>query len=846
MTKRNHIPEDRQRPLPGADRSKLERLRSDLMLSEAAVSDAERRYTALFEGSRDAIVVTDRDGLVVEANAAACALWGYTKEEMIGLDSRALHSDPVFVEELLDRITKSDFMDDLETGGRRSDGAAMVLLVSASARRSENGRVLGFQAVIHDITGRRATEEALRKSEEMYRSLFQESQDVVYITSCDGQLIDISPSASALFGRPRDELLSMDVHGLYAYPEDRRRFQDEIETSGAVRSFPVRLRRSDGSVRYCLLTSTVRRGTDGLTIGYHGIMRDITDQRKADRARERERAAFRLIAEASVRADDVPDLCSRVLDGLMGTYKFDFGVVRQHNDSERTLTTISAVGVPEGDTSRVMDEQVDDVVATGALVARTGVPIFAPDIDSDQLSDAQRSHLRKLGARSLIANPLVGTKGELLGIMQLASREPMDLASEDNAVFQTIAEMFAAVIGRARALREREEMHAQLLQAQKLEAIGTLASGVAHDFNNILTAIQGFADLALLSVDHDGQLADDLEKIRGSAERGAKLVRQLLMFSRHQAVEFASVDLNTVVQGLTRMLAPLIGEDVSMNVVLERNVWPTTADEAGLQQVLMNLAINSRDAMPDGGVLTIRTENVCVPEVSDGSVRGDADGRADAGRFVRLSVTDNGIGMNENTVARVFEPFFSTKGPAKGTGLGLAVVYGIVQQHRGWIDVKSRPGQGTTFSVYVPAAPGSEATEASESERRSLSRASGERILVVEDERTVRDLAVRILRQHGYEVFEASTVGDALDLVEREGGCLDLVFSDVVLPDSSGIQLAETLARTCPELPVLLSSGHADERSQYEAIRDGDIPFLPKPYSLPQLLAAVENIVRSD
>ncbi len=841
MTKRDPTPRPHAASNDRAAQQELERLRGELALSEAACSDAEARYTALFDGSRDAIVVADHAGIVIEANAAAAKFWGYSREEMLGLDCRCLHPDATFIDNLIGELSNGDFVDDLEIPTLRKDGTTLTALVSASVRRSECGRVIGLQALIHDITGRRATEEALRKSEEMYRSLFEESQDVVYITSRDGKLIDISPSAAELFGHPRVDLLKMDVHDLYAYPEDRRRFQEAVEASGAVRSFPVRLRRNDGSVRFCLLTSTVRRTPNGEAVGYHGIMRDITDQRRSDRARERERAAFRLIAEAAVRTDNIPDLCSRVLEGLLGTYHFDIGIVRKYDGDTGKLITVALVGDDEATTGGPSEESIDDPVATAALVARTGVPIFAPSVDGKQLSDAHRAHLKQLGAEAMVSHPMVGPKGELLGVMQLAARSRMDLGSEDEAVFQTIAEMFAAVVGRATALREKEEMRAQLLQAQKLEAIGTLASGVAHDFNNILTAIQGFADLALMSVDREAQIAEDLDKIRGSAERGSKLVRQLLMFSRRQPVEFGSVDLNSIVQGLTRMLSPLIGEDVSMNVVLERDVWETTADEAGMQQVLMNLAVNARDAMPEGGLLTIRTDNVIVSP----DERHSADGAGGTeGRFVRLSVTDTGVGMDEETCARVFEPFFSTKGPAKGTGLGLAVVYGIVQQHHGWIDVESTPGEGTTFSVCLPATSMPEPERVSADAATAQERGRGERILVVEDERTVRDLAVRILRQNGYEVLEAATVGDALAIAEQEAGTLDLVFSDVVLPDRSGVHLAEMLADTHPDLPVLLSSGHADERSQYDAIRQGNLPFLPKPYSLPELLEAVARIVR--
>lgn len=805
---------------------------------EAACSDAERRYTSLFEGLPHATIVVDEDGIVVEANAASLSLSGHDRREVAGIDCRELLPDGC-VATFLRETADGRAVEDIETTLRARDGSSLACLVSARPRSGASGRAAGFRAAIRVTPDERAATASLRESEETYRSVFEESQDVVYITSCDGGLIDISPSASELFGYPRTELLDMDVRGLYAYPEDRRRFQREIGRSGAVRAFPVRLRNRDGGVRHCLLTSTVRRDADGEIIGYHGIMRDVTDQHRSDRARERERAAFRVIAEASVRAEGVADLCSRILEGLLHTYRFDFGTVRLYDDDSGMLDVVASAGLAPEVSGHVVAQDVSDPTTIAALVARTGIGMFAPDTREHQLSATHGERLRLLDARALVANPIVGQRGEFVGVVQLAAHEPMELGPEDETVFLTVAEMFAAVIGRARAVEEKDEIHAQLLQAQKMEAVGTLASGVAHDFNNILTAIQGFADLALMSVDNDQSLGEDLEKIRSSAERGAKLVRQLLTFSRRQPVEFGPVDLNTATQGLTRMLAPLIGEDISMSVVLERDVWSVTADEAGMQQVVMNLAVNARDAMSDGGTLTLHTENVTFTEDDCRGVPG-----ARAGDFVRLSVSDTGTGMDEDTVARVFEPFFSTKGPAKGTGLGLSVVYGIVQQHHGWICVDSRPGTGTTFNVYLPAVPeSSESREPGVTSSDERAGGGGERILVVEDERTVRDLAVRALRQSGYEVLEASTVSDALAVIEKEHGGIDLVFSDVVLPDRSGVQLARTLSSSRPGIPVLLSSGHTDDRSQYAAIQEGAIPFLPKPYTLLQLLSVVRKTV---
>ena len=946
--------------------AEIEKLRRDLALAEAAYGDAERRYTQLFEGSRDAIIATDADGLIIEANRAALDLLGYEPEAMVGVDMRSLHAEPANAEFIIKQLTERGFVEEFEALLLRSDGSAVSCLMSSSAERSDAGVLMGSHNVIHDITRRRSVEEALRKSEaryralvesigegvvavdedelftfanraaaetfgvdqealvgrslrdflseeswslvlahterrkrgevgryeldivcpdgttrnialhvaprynenrdyvgatavffdmteaklaeralheseERYRTLFEESQDIIYITARDGTLVDISPSAETLFGYTRQELIEMDVHGLYPDPEDRRRFQEEIERAGSVRAFPVRLRSKSGEVRDCLLTSTVSKDREGLTLGYQGIIRDVTERSRSERARERSRAAFRVMAEAAVAAGGIPDLCSRALDGLVITYGFDFGTVRFYDPERRTLECVALAGDARAGEGHFLEQKIDDPDGIGALVARTRRAIFAPDTDRHEISASHAQRLDDVGARALIARPIAAAGGDLLGVLLLAAHQPVEVGSQDEAVFQTISEMFAAILERARAVEEKDQIHAQLLQAQKMEAVGTLASGVAHDFNNLLTAIQGFADLALMSTDESSSLRSDLEKIRNSAERGSRLVRQLLMFSRSQTVELAPIDINSTTQGLVRMLAPLIGEDVAMNLVLDPDLPPVMADEAGMQQIVMNLAVNARDAMPRGGTLTIKTETV---ELKSEDCVDSPESRP--GRFVRLSVEDTGVGMDGETAARIFEPFFSTKGPARGTGLGLAVVYGIVKQQDGWISVESRPDEGTVFRVHLPASdetPG----KGDQAEASSVGVAGGgERILVVEDEQAVRDFAAKVLRKSGYVVFEAGTVTDALGVLEAEGGRFDLVFSDVVLPDESGVDLAERLAMTDPSLPVLLSSGHTDERSQWRAIRDRGIPFLEKPYSLPDLLRAVRKNMHAD
>ncbi|MBN2201582.1 response regulator [bacterium] len=393
-----------------------------------------------------------------------------------------------------------------------------------------------------------------------------------------------------------------------------------------------------------------------------------------------------------------------------------------------------------------------------------------------------------------------------------------------------------------RDIAEKKKLEKQLRQAQKMEAVGTLAGGVAHDFNNLLTAIRGSVDIAMLTIKPDDPIVQDLREIQISAERASDLIRQLLMFSRNQPMEFTSLSLNRVLESLLKMLHRLIGEDVGISTSLDAQLWCVRADRVTLEQVILNLAINARDAMPNGGKISIRTENVTLDEAYCQSV---PDARP--GRFVRLSVTDTGMGMDAETVQRIFEPFFSTKGPGKGTGLGLSVVYGIVQQHGGWINVYSEPGQGTTFKVYLPGHSEREEIRRTEKETSATAvQGMDERILLVEDEKNVREFVSKALRQCGYRLGVADCAEQAMELFRAESGRFDMVFSDVVLPGMNGIDLVETLRKEKPDLRILLSSGYTDHKSQWPRIQEQGWRFLQKPYTLTELLRVIREVFEKD
>ena len=386
-----------------------------------------------------------------------------------------------------------------------------------------------------------------------------------------------------------------------------------------------------------------------------------------------------------------------------------------------------------------------------------------------------------------------------------------------------------------RDVTERKNLEDQLRQAQKMEAVGQLAGGIAHDFNNLLTAILGNAELLQAEMGPRDPRRLDVVEISRAAHRAATLTRQLLAFSRKQVLQPRIVSLNSIVTDLTAMLRRIIGEDIELRLELDRGLGQVLADAGQLEQVITNLAVNARDAMPTGGRLTIRTANVAAEDVA----ASDPEAPPLLGPLVMVSVTDSGTGMDERTQARLFEPFFTTKELGRGTGLGLATVYGIVRQSGGHIRVRTRLHHGSTFTVYLPRVEGDPAGD--EAGAADAMPPGTETVLVVEDEEAVRALARRVLLSRGYRVLEAGSAADALALVEKSAGRIDLLLTDVVMPDMGGPVLAERLVRDRPDLRVLYISGYAEEAIQRHGILPAGGMLLEKPFTADQLARQVRE-----
>ena len=392
------------------------------------------------------------------------------------------------------------------------------------------------------------------------------------------------------------------------------------------------------------------------------------------------------------------------------------------------------------------------------------------------------------------------------------------------------------VLGAVRDVTDRRLLEEQFRQSQKMEAVGRLAGGIAHDFNNLLTVISGYCDLLREEVEHQPRLREDVEEIARAAERAAALTRQLLAFSRRQVLEPRIVDLNDVVSRMEGMLRRLIGEDIELVTRLDGGLGSVRTDPNQIEQVIMNLAINSRDAMPEGGRLLLETARV---EAETPIVHRHVS--VPAGSFATLAVTDTGCGMDPHTLEHVFEPFFTTKEQGKGTGLGLPTVYGIVRQSGGAVMVKSELGLGTTVRIYLPRVEAP--TEPEQAPPAGRLPRGTETVLLVEDEDQVRVLAREILSRHGYQVLEARGATEALAIATRPAGTIDLMVTDMIMPGLSGRELAERLATLQPAMRVLYMSGHADRGIVHEGVLDQGTAYLQKPFTPEALIRMARRVL---
>ncbi|MHB1390196.1 MAG: PAS domain S-box protein [Thermoleophilia bacterium] len=537
----------------------------------------------------------------------------------------------------------------------------------------------------------------------------------------------------------------------------------------------------DGSPHHISARGSVVHDDSGAPVRMNGVVWDVTERRLAEDALAESETKLRAVFEKSRDAIGVSQAGTHIMVNSAFLELFGY----QHES---------------------------DLVGTPIL------ELIAPDDRDSIQKKMQRRTSRAQG----------GETYETRGLRKNGTEFDMDVSV---STYDLKGIVYTLVI--LRDTTEHQRLEESLRQSQKMESIGRLAGGVAHDFNNFMTAVEGYIDLSLMDLPQGSPVRDNLTEARRAAERAADLTRQLLLFSRREPLRLKPLSLNATITDLLKMLRRLIGEQYSFVIDLDEKLPAIEADAGLIEQVLMNLAVNARDSMPGGGEIRISTARV---DVSEEQVSTHIN--CHVGEFARIRVTDEGTGMSGEMVSHIFEPFFSTKGAGKGTGLGLSVVFGIVSRHGGWIDVESEPGKGSSFSIYLPALE----LDAVEAARERMSSenlmGAGEKILLVEDERVVRDLAEKMLSGNGYTVVAVADAETALGLFSGDAADFQLVFSDVILPGMDGVELVGRLRQADPGIKVLLASGFA-EGEQHQAIIDQGYTLMQKPYALSELLEQV-------
>jgi len=638
---------------------------------------------------------------------------------------------------------------------------------------------------------RRAAEDELRMQATRFRALIERSDEGIALTDRDARLLYASPGARRILGFGEAEPAGRPI-GDSVHPDDRA----HVATVGArvrataltAESLEFRIVRPDGATRWLEVT-LVNRLDDPAVAAVVANFRDITDRKRAlDELHESE-TRFRRLWESGVVGIAIEDAAGGYVEA---------------NDA-----LLQMVGYTR-------EELLDGKVPWGEMTPPEWNPTTEAAREQLRLVGSARpwekEYLRKDGTRAPVLVGVATLPGErsISVVVDLSARK----AAEDD---------------RRRAEHALHVTESHLRQAQKMEAIGRLAGGVAHDFNNILSVILSYGELALAELKDGDPMRDDIQEVCKAGRRAADLTSQLLMFSRQQVLEPTIVGLNDLLANMNKMLRRVLGEDVDLVSIPGPALGFVRVDRSSIEQAVMNLAVNARDAMPVGGRLTLETRNVDLDEVF---VRAHVGVRP--GAHVLLAVTDTGSGMDDATQAHMFEPFFTTKGIGKGTGLGLSTVFGIVQQSGGTIAVDSAPGRGTTFNIYLPRV-AAEVTRERPTVPPTALRGS-ETILLVEDEVSVRAVARGILQRFGYRVMEARDADDAIGIAASHNGKIELLLTDVVMPQMSGPALARRIMESRPEMRVLCMSGYTDDSVVRHGVLASEIAYLQKPIT-PDLLA---------
>jgi PAS domain S-box-containing protein len=759
------------------------------------VRKAEENYRTIFENAIEGLFRSTDDGRYLAANPALARILGYESAADI-LDPASPSCHTVYVDPR-DRLEAARLQKErgvvqgFEFQAYRKNGEKIWLSLNRREVRNQDGELF-FEGSVEDITERKRIEEEQRTTRDQYESLVHSIDGIVWELDLPSLAFTfVSPQAERLVGYPPEMWLSEpDFWIEHLHPDDRRWVVDYCNQTAALghdHEFDYRMIAADGRVVWFRDIVTVDK-SDSECVRLRGVMVDITERKRAEDELMKSEERYRDLVE---NAHDI---------------------IYEH-DLDGNYTAANKAG-----------EQITGYTLAETLELNTSQTIAPEFVDK-----ARQMLKRKLAGESVTAYEL-----------DLIAKDGRRVAVEVNTrLLFDDGGAPVGVQGIARDVTERKQLSEQLRQSQKLEAVGQLAGGIAHDFNNLLTVIGGYSDLVLRRLPRESPLVASVAEIKKAGDRASGLTRQLLAFSRKQILQPAVLDLNSLISNLEKMLSRLIGEDIDLLTIAEPNLGQVKADPGQIEQVIINLIVNARDAMPCGGIITIQTGNV---ELSQDYCESYLP--CTPGKYIMLSVSDNGTGMDAKTQERIFDPFFTTKAAGKGTGLGLSTAYGIVKQSGGNIWVYSEVEKGTTFKIYLPRV--DEESEIIASGNGLHPAPSGtETILLVEDEEQVRQIAEQILSTLGYNVIAACHGEEGLSVAEQYPGNIDLTITDVVMPHLSGREMIERLAPLRPKMKVLYMSGYTDDAIVRHGLLDKRLEFIQKPFAADAFARKIRSVLDS-
>jgi len=780
----------------------------------------------------------DAQGYLLDANEAYSRMSGYTRQELLRMKISDLEAreDQAQILSHMSAVFESG-TDRFETLHRRKDGNLFHVEVSIQAKQSVEGHLFAF---LRDITDRKFAEHTLLESEAKFRTLGNSAPDALILMNDQGLVEYWNPAAERIFGYSASEMQGVNVHSTIMPEAFGTRFESAFrkfrktgmgEAIGRVieltakkkdgTEFPVELALNPISVKGSYWSSA--------------IVRDISERKRAEEERTlNSRRLAALLELNQMSSASVNDLTHFALEEAVKLTGSSIGYIAFANEDESVLTMYAWSRAAMKQCAIENKPIVYPVSSTGLWgeAIRQRRPIITNDYSADTfwkkgLPSGHVSICRHMNVPIFDGGRIVIVAG--------VGNKPDCYDEGDVRQLTLLMEGMWRIVTKRRADEERKNLQEQLAQASKMEAIGRLAGGVAHDFNNMLGVIRGHTEIALEEMDPKQPLYSDLKEILKATNRSIELTRQLLAFARKQTIAPKLLNLNETIAGMLNMLQRMIGENIQLKCQASGNLWPVKADPSQIDQILANLCLNARDAIQDFGEITIELENCGVDADYCSTRKGLIPGE-----YVRLAVKDTGCGIDKEMLETIFEPFFTTKKVGQGTGLGLSMVYGAVRQNDGFIYVDSEPGIGTTFLIFFPR---QEASPEFKTAITNPHRQGNETILVVEDEPGILTLTTRLLKRLGHNVVAAERPADALRLAREHEGEIHLLITDVIMPEMNGRLLAENVKSIFPNIKCLFMSGYTADIVASQGILDKDIRFIQKPFSAIELAHKLEEVL---